>query len=665
MATVSILWHLHQPGYRTADGVAHAPWVAIHAGGAYTTLATAILDEGGRGQVVNIVPVLYEQLEAYADGRVTDPVLEAISTPATDLADEQRQTLVEWAFHVPGRQLERYPRLRALAARRPRDPAVFGAGDLRDLQVLLLLAQAGERAWRDPRLAPLASKGRHFNAGDHRDVTAWLSAQPGELLELWQRLAAADGVEISTSPYAHPIVPLLADTGVVRDSWAPADPPAVPSFRRPDDAAWQLDRGLGLMRARGFAPVGCWPPEGSVSAAAVEVYRNAGVRWLVTDEGILERSLDTPVRTGDGAIPELYRPWRLGGTDGPALFFRDRWLSDTIGFVYANWDSEERAANDLADRLETVARTLDESAAIVLALDGENAWLHYPEGGGTFLRTLMRRLNDAPPRLRASTLTEVVDGGAPLGELPRLHPGSWINAVFATWIGHPEKTAAWERLAAVRDALPSGERPESLLLAEGSDWFWWLGDDNPTELAPLYDRIFRRHLEDVCGQAGIESPVDLDEPLKTLTRPLKVPISLQWPSPTIDGRMTSYFEWSIAAWIEAEGLTPFRRIAVWGSSERLHLLVEGDDSMAHLVNGDRLTVRLRHPDGDDDTVTLGADGSDGVARAAIGRVAELSLPWQPRSGYRLEVRLGEHQIPEGAVMLLEPIPVDEELTAEE
>jgi alpha-amylase/alpha-mannosidase (GH57 family) len=518
MPSLSFLWHLHQPAYRTADGVAHAPWVALHAGGAYTTLVSAILDSGGRGQVVNIVPTLLEQLLAYERGSVRDPMKELVARPVDTFDRATSATLIEWACHVTPRQLQRSPRLAELHERAAdRSPTKHGEDwnpdDLRDVQVLLILAHAGDQAWRDPRLEPLAVRGSNFDGDDHRSAVEWLNAQPGELVELWRRIDDLPSVEISTCPYAHPIVPLLMDTSVVGESWAPRPAPDVPRFCRPEDAHRQLREGLEFMRDHGFVPTGCWPPEGSVSTDALGLYGEQGVAWLVADEGILERSLARPLRSNQHPDTDLYRPWRHG-TASPTLFFRDRVISDRIGFEYGRWENEAAAAADLAHRLLELARSLPEDAAIVLALDGENPWPHYPSCGGVFLRELMSRVNHAGPQLRPATLSEVAAELTPR-ELPRLHPGSWIHGTFSTWIGHPEKTAAWQLLAAVRDAMPTGEPvPPSMLLAEGSDWFWWLGEDNPTELAPLYDEIFRRHLADACVQAGIEPPVDLDVPLK-------------------------------------------------------------------------------------------------------------------------------------------------------
>jgi alpha-amylase/alpha-mannosidase (GH57 family) len=669
MATVSFLWHLHQPAYRTADGVSHAPWAILHAGGAYTTLTRAIESTSASGHIVNIVPTLLEQLAAYADETVTDPVLEAVLTPATELSETQIETLVAWGFHVNPRQLARYPKLGELARRRPPVGTKngltrrYGPGDLRDLQVLFVLAHAGEQAWNDSRLAPLYERGEGFGAEDHRQMAAWLRIQPAELIDAWRRLAALPGVEIATSPYAHPIMPLLIDTTIVTGSWAPHQAPRVPDFRYPGDAGLQLAKGRAYMSELGFDTVGCWPPEGSVSAETVAIYGEAGVRWLVTDEGILERSLGRPLRDGDHTADDLYRPWRLDGMV-PILFFRDRRLSDAIGFEYGRWDDEGKAAESLVGRIEGLAKSLPAEASIVIALDGENPWLHYPEGGGRFLRELVSRLSDGAPHAVPATLASASDSSHPK-TLERIHPGSWINSTFATWIGHPEKTRAWEILATVRSAMnhEADGPPASLLLAEGSDWFWWLGDDNPTELAPLYDRIFRLHLVDACAAAGVESPVDLEQPLKTLTRTLRVPVSTHRPAPVIDGRVTSYFEWSMAAWVEGEITGPLRRLAVWGGNGRLHLMVECSVALQPLVDRHHLQVNLRTIDGRTLNVDIGdeCEPPPGV-NYAIGRVAELSLPWDGRAGVRLEVRLGEYRLPAGAALLLEPFLIDDEYT---
>jgi hypothetical protein len=416
------------------------------------------------------------------------------------------------------------------------------------------------------------------------------------------------------------------------------------------------------MRANGLEATGCWPPEGSVSADALTVYAQADVRWLVTDEGILEKSLGRSLRDNGRASAELYRPWILAD-EGPALFFRDRDLSDAIGFRYGRWDDEAHAARSLVQELSAVARSLPDDATIVLALDGENPWLHYPDGGGPFLRELMAALGEAEA-IEPATLGEL-SASSPPDRLPALHPGSWINGIFATWIGHPEKTAAWRLLTEIREAIGNsrGPRPPSLLVAEASDWFWWLGDDNPTELAPLYDEIFRRHLADACSQAGIAPPADLDRPIKTLTRRVTVPVSNRWRSPHLDGRITSYFEWCLATHVNTSDNGPLPRIALWGGADRLHLLVETDGAIERVLNRETINLRLTPEGAGEISLEIGSRGCDrSDVDCAIGRVLEISLPWPGHPTTRLELHLGERRLPRRTVLKLEAMPVDEPLT---
>ncbi len=666
MPTLSLLWHLHQPGYRTADGTAHAPWVALHAGGTYRTLVDAIVETRAPGQVVNLVPSLVEQLEAYANGSVTDPVLEVLLRPIAELDRDARCRLADWAFHVAPRQMERLPRLEELAMRRraAETPEALerslGPAELRDLQVLTILAHAGDRAWRDPLLEPLFRRGRRFTPRHHSDAATWLERQPAELLERLRTLSDVPGVEIATSPFAHPIVPLLIGTSIVRESWAPEPAPEVPPFSRPGDAEHQIRTGLRFMEERGFRIEGCWPPEGSVSDDAVALYGRCGVRWLVTDEGILERSLGRPVRDASGGLPELYVPWRRG-SDGPVILFRDRELSDRIGFVYGRFEDEAAAARDLVNRLRALSKRLGPEAAVVLALDGENPWPHYARAGGVFLRTLFDAVGRGETGMDAVPLAALADPER-ARPLPRLHPGSWIGGTFSTWIGHPEKSRAWALLAAVRDLLPDdpASLSRSMVLAEGSDWFWWLGDDNPTALAPLYDRIFRTHLADACREAGVEPPPELDAPLKPEIRPVRVPVSERWRTPVLDGRVTSYFEWSLAAWVEASGL----RLGLWSDGRTLFLMLGDGDRMDAVLEGAPLEVELTSPDGTVTELAIGpGPGGSGAIRWAVGRVAEIAIPWDARDGWTLHLNLGEGRgaIPVRGVLGLEPWPVDEEL----
>lgn len=576
MARLTFLWHLHQPLYRTADGHVHAPWVLLHAAGEYLTLVQALESTGWRGHVLNLSPLLLEQLAAYRDGTARDPLLEALTTPAHDLSPGAQRELLRWAFLLNPAQIRRVPRLEELAARVGRaagqDPeSLFNEAELTDIQVLLVLAYAWPNLAHEESLTELARRGRDFPDSARRVAVAWLAACPGRLLDAYRRLATADGLEISTSPYGHPIVPLLLDTGIVQQSWAPHPAPSVPSFAAPEDAVEQIRLGLDAARSFGFSPAGCWAPEGAVSAEAVALYAAHGVRWLASDEGVLAASLGGPMSGETGLRDELFRPWRLGAA-GPSLYFRHHELSGFISFTAARESDERRAARRFATRLKHLARRIPADGGVVIALDGENPWTAYPDGGSRFLATLAGELQQSAA-LEPATLAQRTATETP-ATLERLHPGSWIGATFATWIGHPEKNRGWELLDRVRTATRA-RLSRSALAAEGSDWWWWFGDDNPTLLAPLYDALFRAHLRDACVAAGVTPPPELAAPVRSDSVTLRLPFSREWPEPELDGRTTSYFEWAVATWMDAPaGHRGIARVALRLGERTLWLRVD-------------------------------------------------------------------------------------------
>jgi alpha-amylase/alpha-mannosidase (GH57 family) len=653
MARLTFLWHLHQPLYRTADGRVHAPWVLLHAAGEYLTLVRAIEQTGWAGQVLNLVPVFLDQLAAYRDGIAHDPLLEALRTPARELSLAEQKELLSWAFLMNPRQIQRWPRLQELAARTAGSspdelPRRFTVQDLTDIQVLLVLAYAAPNLPWEPELAALAKPGRNWSNAAREHAVAWLAACPGRIIESYQQLARQDGIEIATSPYAHPIMPLLIDTGIVLESWAPHPAPEVPHFAAPSDAAAQLRTGLKAMDRFGFAPVGCWPPEGSVSAAALAVYGKQKVRWLATDEGILSASLGRAVSGETGIGDELFRPWCMEGS-GPALFFRHRGLSDFIGFQASRFPDEAAAAGELVSQIRKVARQVPADAGILIALDGENPWTAYPDGGARFLGALasgLGRCDELVPMTLSQRLAEEV----PL-QLPRLHPGSWIGGTFGTWIGHPEKNRGWEYLATVRAAI--GARGGlSWLAAEGSDWWWWFGDDNPTLLAPRYDELFRAHLRDACAAAAVPPPPELSAPVRSSAVRLAVPRSLAWPPPSLDRRTMSFFEWAVATWVDAPpSHLVLARAALRADADRLWLRVEPRPDTGP---PEPLVVTVVSPS-ERVSWTLPVDRP---GECAVGTALVASLPL-PAGRVLVGLELRGERLPTDGFWLLELVDVDE------
>jgi alpha-amylase/alpha-mannosidase (GH57 family) len=563
-AHLCLLLHMHQPQYRDpVSGRALLPWVRLHAVRGYLDVAR-LLDEHPRVRLtVNFVPSLIEQLEAVVRGEEDEwELLARASAGEPDAA--QREAMLRRFFSIHwARAIEPRPRYKELLDKRGRDEShlaeavrSFTVAELRDLAVLFNLAWIGFAAREgDAELTALEARGRDFGPDDLALVLAKQRAACARVLPLWRRLAERGQVELSTSPYYHPIVPLLVDSDHARR--------ARPDLRQPDRYSWpadarlQIERGRDAHRATFGAPArGMWPPEGCLSPEAVRLYQAAGVGWLASDEGNLWRSFDLAGRgCGRG---DLYRPWRFGGVD---LVFRDRELSDRIGFQYAFGDAGA-GVDDLFHRAAEAAACStapDGRPALVgVFLDGENPWESYPGSGEPFLRRLFARLSEGGA-VSSATISEHLAAAGPGVELPTLHSGSWIDADFHIWIGDPVKNRAWDLLGRVRRRLErrrhDGATPEALaaaeerlLAAEGSDWFWWFGEPFHTAEKPIFDRLFREHLRGVLEALGEPAPDELQTPVSALgavggaTR-VQPPTALVRPRLGDARRAPSFYDW--------------------------------------------------------------------------------------------------------------------------
>ncbi len=562
---LSFLWHMHQPDYvDPTSGRALLPWVRLHAARAYYDVA-ALLDEHPHVRLtVNFVPSLVRQLEQVAAGAVEDAWQGVAARPEWDPAD--RAFLLQRFFSVHwGRCVETRPRYRELLEKRGRHippaalaetlaarAAEFTTDELRDLTVLFTLAWIGFAARKDaPEVEALEKKARGFDAADLQLLHDLQRRTTQRVLPLYSQLAARGQIELSSSPLCHPIVPLLVDTDHAHRALPQATLP--PRFAYPEDGAAQIAAAVERHRATfGQPPIGMWPPEGSVSPEAVALYRQAGVMWLATDEGNLWRSA-----RADGVALQHGDLYRAHAYDGVELVFRDRELSDRIGFTYSGLDAST-AVDDLIGRARAAGvsstAAADRLAIVAVILDGENPWESYPGKGEPFLRRLFTRLaeEEAHGLSTASIGGHLADAPAS-STLERLHSGSWIDSDFHIWIADPVKNRAWALLGearrAWRDARAVDEAAkqralDSLWSAEGSDWFWWFGEPFHSSEDALFDGLFRAHLSGVYGALGLAPPVALSRSVDTAAAPndLTPPWALISPPVHADGH-TSYYAW--------------------------------------------------------------------------------------------------------------------------
>jgi alpha-amylase/alpha-mannosidase (GH57 family) len=571
---VVIVWHMHQPYYKDPLKNEYVlPWTYLHGIKDYFDMPAIVEDTPGARAVFNLVPSLLEQLLDYAAGTAVDPFLQrGIAAPA-DLGEEDRIFLLENFFSANRQRMiepsRRYLELLYMAGEgKPgcaRDRIRhFSDQDLLDLQVCFFLAWTGEAARRRfPVFADLIAKGEGYTPADKELLFATQRELLRAIIPCYQRLHATGSAELAVSPYYHPILPLLCDTRCAQTALPRLELPTE-QFHHPEDARAQVRRGIDyFQQIFGFRPAGMWPSEGSVSNETLGIIAGNGIVWVATDEEILAKSIEG----GLGENKErLYRPWRCATRQGElGIFFRDHQLSDLIGFTYSQWETG-RAVTDFCGRLHGIrSRVGSEGRVVPVILDGENAWEYYPGNAYDFLQGMYRGIADAPG-LNLATCCDVVGRSSFHGQLNGIHPGSWINANYGIWIGHPEENHAWNLLAktratavssspdvaaALESGAPSADTTvelicRSLYAAEGSDWFWWYGDDHFSPHSDRFDQLFRRHLTNVYRLLNLDIPGELLEPIKKKSPAGLVREPAAFIDPEINGKISDYFEWLAA-----------------------------------------------------------------------------------------------------------------------
>ena len=571
---VIFLWHMHQPYYKDpVKGEYALPWTYLHAIKDYYDMPAIVEDTPGARAVFNLVPSLIEQLLDYAAGTAVDPFLIKGQLDPAAMTDEDRLFLLENFFSANRQRMiephRRYLELLYMAGEGKPGAARermrhFSHQDLLDLQVWFFLSWTGEAARRRfPVFRELLAKSQGFTADDRAQLFATQRTLLNDIVPLYKRLHEAGRVELSVTPYFHPILPLLCDSQIAREAMPRVTLPKE-RFQHPEDAHAQICHGLQhFQEVFGVTPRGMWPSEGSVSNEVLELITACGINWVATDEEVLARSLDGGLGPQSA---ELYHPWRFSTAHGDlGIFFRDHQLSDLIGFTYSQWDAR-RAVADFIGRLRQIGhQSGGEQQVVPVILDGENAWEFYPDNAYEFLSGLYKAAAEAP-ELRLSTCSETLQRYGAGRRLHHIHPGSWINANYGIWIGHPEENLAWDLLARTRRIIeeqhPAAARMlaaagkdgdatarmlcTSLYAAEGSDWFWWFGDDHFSPHSDRFDRLFRQHLANIYTLLDLALPRELLEPIKKKSPAGLIREPAGFIQPEINGKVSDYFEWLAA-----------------------------------------------------------------------------------------------------------------------
>ena len=539
---VAFIWHQHQPLYKSRETNPNSmskyrlPWVRLHGTKDYLDLILILERYPKLHQTVNLVPSLILQLEDYAAGMAMDPYLAVALTPERDLTENHKQFIIQHFFDGHYHTLvEPHPRYSQLYHQRQEKGhhwcfENWTERDYGDLLAWHNLAWIDPLFWDDPEIETWLKQGQNFTLSDRQRIYSKQREIISRIIPQHKKMQDAGQLEVTTTPYTHPILPLLADTNAGRV--------AVPNMALPNQRfQWENDIPLHLKKAWDMyrerfncEPRGLWPSEQSVSPVILPHISKQGFKWICSDEAVLGWSIDHFFHrneAGNVSEPELmYRPYRLETPHGDlAIVFRDHRLSDLVGFTYSNMNPRQ-AASDLIGHLEAIAdslqhrqeggaHSLQQPWLVTIALDGENCWEYYQKDGLPFLEALYSKLSQDDD-IKLVTVEEFINQFPPTETLnsDRLHSGSWVDGSFTTWIGDPVKNRAWDLLTDAREVLAkhpeatpenNPEVWEALYAAEGSDWFWWFGEGHSSSHDEMFDSLFREHLRAIYTA--------LDEPI--------------------------------------------------------------------------------------------------------------------------------------------------------
>ncbi len=538
---IVLCWHMHQPQYcDQISGTYQLPWTYLHATKDYIDMAAHLEAVPESRAVVNFAPVLLEQLSDYAgqvngflsEGKaIRDPLLAALASPVLPSNKEQRMELVSACLRANElRSVKRFKPYQKLAEMagwfRDHPSGMLYVSDqfITDLLVWYHLVWMGETVRRSNKLVQdLMEKGTGFTLHDRRELLKLIGELLSSVIDRYRKLAEKGQVELSMTPYAHPILPLLLDIETARDAMPAIPMPQLASYPGGEERTdWHIREGLNTFEEYfGSRPAGCWPSEGGVSTAALHKLEEHGFSWAASGESVYRHSQANDENKSLSG-QSLYQGFTVDGGQ-LACFFRDDGLSDLIGFTYSDWHADDAVGN-LIDHLENIAVSTrgQDKPLVSIILDGENAWEHFPENAYYFLNTLYQRLSEHPG-LKMTTYSEYLSESPRLPDIKRLVSGSWVYGTFSTWIGDKDKNRGWDMLGdakkmfdeAVKENSLSGDQllvaQHQLSICEGSDWFWWFGDYNSADTVSDFERLFRMHLSNLYTMIKKEPPEYLTE----------------------------------------------------------------------------------------------------------------------------------------------------------
>lgn len=587
------LWHMHQPYYKNPeDNKLEMPWVFLHAIKDYYDMPH-LVEKFGIKATFNLVPSLLIQLREYENPE-NCRFLNVWLKPVENLTNQEKSYLLRYLFasncENMVKPLDRYYQLFIKKHRIDEThlPKIFNNQEFLDLEILFILSWSGNHLKQSNKIVKnLIEKGRNFTQEDKENLLSELIKFIKSITKYYGKLEKKGLIELTTSPFYHPILPLLIDINSGKESSPDINLPAIRESMG-DFAIKHVTYAVKYHRENFLKiPKGVWSSEGSLSRDTVKLFKETGFLWTATDEEILFNSL---------GYKDLYAIYKIYNYEGVNIFFRDRYLSDSIGFRYFKM-SEESAVKDFIERLRDIYNKVDGNPVVSVILDGENAWEYYRNNGLEFFEKLYSSIK-SEKWIETITFSEVLSKNLNILPLNNLKAGSWIFGNFKTWIGHPEKNTAWEyldRAVSFYRKNPSEEGERYIMIAQGSDWFWWYGDDHYTPFSDIFDNLFRLNLKHLYKSLNQPYPSYLDKPIKRKSKSQIIKKPTYYINPKINGKIDNYFEWLYAGEIDptfdlsSMSLTSskFKKIFYGFDKNNLYLLIDG-----LLEEGDILEIKL-------------------------------------------------------------------------
>jgi alpha-amylase/alpha-mannosidase (GH57 family) len=574
--SVAFVWHFHQPNYQTQpNGIRLMPWARLHAIKDYLDMLLIIDKFPNLKLNFSIGPTLIDNIEDYSKNG-HDIHSKLTVTPVEELTDDDKLYILNYFFDANYENLiSKNSRYNELYLKRYGTEEVgindFSLQEYADIMMLFNLVWF-DPIWKNiyPELKEFEIKGRNYTLEDRQNLIELNRKIIRQIIPTFKKYQDLGKIEIITTPYNHPILPILINPNDIK---TPALKHALPDCKIAllVDAKEQLKMAFEKIKNTfGKAPKGIWPSEHCISQKTVDVLANMGAKWVITDESVLSNSLKKEfVRDFRGCYEDPYDVcsiycYKTKRNKEINLVFRDSVIPNLISFEYPHHDSV-LCANDLFDRIKTVHDKLknspDTKHLLTIAMDGENSWDNYLQDGMIFLQRLYSLIND-DKYIKTVLISDYVQKNKKNEKpLKKIVSGSWVNQEFQLWIAEPTKNLAWKYLVQTRNDLKDAEKSgrltkeqiknakNEIYIAEGSDWFWWYGEPNNSGQDHIFDFMFREHLRNVYTILEKPVPSYLEMPLMSfMGKPLKNP--KREITPLMNGMVKDNDEWLQAGCIE-------------------------------------------------------------------------------------------------------------------